>query len=239
MGFGWLNKWPMKRLLTILFFIPVFVHSQTRFYFDRLLTAPISPTVNAAWNITSTNTYTMIFPSKSQFSLLTTGVSITSGASGAASPKTLLSGTLISQPLVAQTIASGSTISMQMRLAKNGSTQVTNGLVYIRYCNEDGTNIQEIGNVASTNLPGNTTLTNRTFSFTLGSNITLTDGQRLIFEVGQNYTSGVATTITGSFSSAIQSNTTDLPVDNTTTTALLPWIEFSQTLKFRYGGGFQ
>src|SRR5438045_391722 len=142
----------------------------TRFYSYRLQTAPISPTVNGAWTKTSGNTYTMMYPSKSAYCLIAAAGSLTSQTSSTTSPQKLIAATFISQPLIAQTILSGSTISMQIRISKSSTASTGLIIVYFRWCNEDGTNIQEIGNATqATNL--GTTLTNRTVTLTLGSNI--------------------------------------------------------------------
>lgn len=203
----------------------------TRFYIDRLITAPVSPTIQAAWTVTSGNTYTMMYPSKSAYCVIAAAATITSGQAGAVAPQKMIAGTIISQPLIAQTILSGSTISMQIRGAKNASTPTCSLIMYVRYCNEDGSNIQEIGNASSTALT--TTLTNRTVTLTLGGNVSIADNQRIIIELGGNETAGSVTTLTAGFGSNINTLTPDLPVDNTTIIASTPWIEFSQTLLFR------
>ncbi len=228
----------MKKLLTILFFIPIVLHAQTRFYIFRGFATAVSPTVNAAWNVTTGNTFAMCFPSKSGQAVTLNNASVTSGQSGAASPRKMLLSTFISQPLIAQTISSGSTISAQFRAnssstASGNTTQLT---LYFRYCDENGTNITEIGNASSTNLT--TSSTNRTISFTLPGNVTITDNQRLIIEVGFTFSAGSSTTQTGTAQQSCAITAGDLPVDNTTTSSLNPWIEFSQTLNFRYKNVF-
>ena len=58
-------------------------------------------------------------------------------------------------------------------------------------------------------------------------------GDRLVIEIGiRDATASTTTTATISFG---DNGATDLPEDQTTTTALNPWVEISQTLKFYDG----
>jgi hypothetical protein len=70
--------------------------------------------------------------------------------------------------------------------------------------------------------------------------VTVTDGQRIILEIGESFTAG-AQAHTCSISSNINcaAGAADLPVDNTTTTASIPWVEFSQTILMRKVGTIQ
>lgn len=206
----------------------------TRFYLERLTTPAVSPAIQAAWTVTPGAGFFMMFPSKTAYCKNTATGNQTSGSSGTTAPKKMICASYISQPLIAQTIASGSTISMQIRASKSATASTGLLFVYFRWCDENGTNIQEIGNTSNATALS-TTLTNRTITITLGSNVSITDNQRLIVEIGESYTAGT-TAHTCSVASQISATTTDLPVDNTTTTANLPWIEFSQTLSFRNRG---
>lgn len=198
----------------------------TRLYFDRLVTSAYSPTVHANWNVTTGNTYVALLFGKV---FTASSGTLTSGVTGAAAVRELLIQTMITPVLAAQTIASGSTISAQVKTNMSSTSSRTGaGKVYIRLMNEDGTIASEIGNAVTTNLTA--TNTNRTYSLTLGGNVTVTGGQRIVFEFGWRYLTGSDTATTGSINSLTGPAATDLPVDNTTTTANNPWIEFSQTL---------
>ncbi len=198
----------------------------TRLYFDRLVTSAYAPTVNAAWNVTTGNAYTALLFGKV---FTASAATLTSGVTGAASTRELLIQTWISPVLAGQTILSGSTISAQVRTSiSSTSLRSGAGKVYIRLMNEDGTIASEIGNATTSNLTA--TLTNRTYTLTLGSNVVVTGGQRIVFEFGWRYLTGTDVNTTGSIVSNVLPTTSDLPVDNTTTTAFLPWVEFSQTL---------
>lgn len=228
----------MRKLVFILsILITVEATAQTRFYIYNTITAPISPTVQAAWNVTTGNVYRMMYANsnKTKFPITAAVVVHTSGASGAAAPRKMLSATYISLPLIAQTVNSGSTISSQIRCQKNGSAQTEPMIIYFRLCNEDGTNVREIGNATSTDMI-NGTPANRTVTLTLGSNLTINDNDRIIVEYGGSYTVGAVSTITCAITSISSYLLSDLPVDNTNTTSLNPWVEFSQTLNFRQTG---
>jgi hypothetical protein len=223
----------MRRIITaISFLICIHGQSQTVEYFDRSVTAPITFTPNAAWNVTAVNVFTMMYESRTFFAQNISNASITTDQVGAAAPRKCLAFTGVSRPMVAQTIPSGTTFSLQMR-SSIVSTSSTTGQVqiYVRVCNEDGTNLREIGNAVSTNLT--TTLQNRTVTVTAGSNITINDGDRLVIEIGGNESAGSTTTRTFTVASSLGPATSDLPVDNTTTTANNPIFTISVTLNFR------
>lgn len=218
----------MKKLLTILFILSfAFCQAQTRLYLNLNTAAAVSPTFNASWNVTSG-------ASRYQLEIKKDGSTIaskTSGAAAVAAVRKLLIDQFVTRPLKAQTIASGSTLAMQARFNQSSTSSTTGqGFVYIRVCNSSGTITQDIGSASTTNLT--TTLTNRTISYTFGSNITINDGDYFVFEFGWNYSVGTNTTRTGTMSRG-SSNGTDLPVNNTATTANDPWIEFSQSLVFK------
>jgi hypothetical protein len=208
----------------------------TRLYLYRTVTMPYSPAVNAGWTNSTGNGYVLMMPNKN-YGLTVVSAAVTSGTSGAAAPKKLLSQVYISQPLIAQTINSGSTINVQIRINGNTTSGVTShvGFMYARVINADGTVASEIGNVASGGASLGTSATNRTFTLTLGSNVTITDYQRIQIELGTSFVTGSQAALTGTITSVMSISTGDLPVDNTTTTALVPWIEFSQTLLFAKG----
>lgn len=222
-----LKQFLMKIFLTILILLLVFnTNAQTRLRPDKSITSAYAPTVLASWNVTTGNTYIPLLFGKVFSSASTT---VTSGATGAAATRELLLQTMITPPLAGQTIASASTISAQVKTNMSSTSSRTGaGKVYIRLMNEDGTIASEIGNATTSNLTA--TNTNRTYSLTLGSNVVVTGGQRIVFEFGWRYLTGSDVNTTGSINTLSGPAATDLPVDNTTTTAAGLWVEFSQTL---------
>lgn len=208
-------------------------NTQTTLYPCRLVTAPISPTINAGWTITSTTNFYMLYPSKSTPSLVASAANSTSGNSTTTSPQKMICASLISPAMNAQTVNSGATFSAQFRVLKNASASTGHAFFYVRLCNEDGTNIREVGNGENTTSALTTTLTNKTLTLTLGSNLTINDGDRLLIEVGEAFTAGSTNHACSFGFNSNSSNTGNLPVDNTTLTALLPWVQCSQTLSMR------
>ncbi len=222
----------MKKLIAILLlFVALVINAQTRFIQSNI-TAPFSPTVNAGWTQAGGNTYKMMYPGKNTFSYIQGVGNVSSAAIGFAAPAKGIIMTFISQPLQAQTLASGSTFSGQLRCAISTTSGTTGQLfAYVRKCNEDGTTLTEIGNCTSTNM-STTPAANRTLTFTLGSNITINAMDRLIVEVGWNYSVGTSTIRTALFALQASVTASDLPVDNTATGLLPGWFEFSQTILF-------
>lgn len=220
-----------KLVIVILFLLPIIVNAQTRFYFDRLTVAPISPTINAAWTITTGNTFHVIFPSKSLFPINTGNGTLVSATSTTTSPQKMICATFISTPLTAQTISNGTVFSMQMRGSKSSSLSTGLLTIYVRLCDAAGTTITEIGNFSNaTNLVAGTS-SNRTLTVTVSGDVTVNFGDRLIVEVGESFTAG-ATAHTCTINVQVAPSVADLPVDNTSTSLLNPWIESSQTLTF-------
>lgn len=214
-----------KQLLVILIVFPLTIQAQTRFCLTQA-TSPKTPAANAAWNVTTGNAVVTLIP----YLIGEAGTSITSGNTGAAAVRKLLIRQYVSAPLIAQTI--NGTVTGQIRYNMNAvASRSGEGFVYFRVLNADGTVASEVGTLTTSALT--TTLTNRTLiSLTLTS-VNVPAGGRLCFDVGWNYSTGVNTTTTGTIAVRTVGPSTFLPVDNTTTTASTPWIEFSQTIFFQ------
>ncbi len=215
--------------IVLFFFTLVLLHSfsfsQTRFYLNTNTAAPVSPAYNAGWNVTSGVSQYLMHVVKDGSTLTT----VTSGASGAASPRKCLINQWISDPLAAQTLTGTFTGQAQFNISSTSGGSTGLGYLYLRIVNSDGSIAQEFGKDSTSTLT--TTLTNRTLiSLNIGS-VTITAGQRICIDLGWSFTAGSSTTRTGSLSGGSSSGT-DLPVDNFTTTVNSPWVQFSQTLVF-------
>ena len=142
----------------------------------------------------------------------------------------------ISDPLNAQTISG--TIKGQIRVAQSFVEQRFDQVVAsIRACSNDGTIIRgtllSIGGHGTTNLFEAGTPENRKiFDGDSLTPLVLLEGDRLIFEVGSQAATDAPEV--GEFITMIcgDDGGSDLPEDETTQSALNPWIEFSQTLLF-------
>ena len=215
----------------------------TRFYLPSSGTPDISP----AFNTTSWPTV----DNADRIDAVTTRISSTmtskAGVGNAAVTRQLLR-QYISAGLAAQTISG--TIKGQVRIASNVTNVGVCALaVRIAKCSSDGSGVTEIlaatqSANAEIEVPpasNGTTLTNRrletspnnTFSLTLTSTA-VSAGDRLIIELGYKDN----TTNTGRYGllSFGDDSATDLPEDETTTSANNPWVEFSGDISFETGG---
>ncbi len=198
--------------------------SQTRFYLNLNTASTVTPAFNAGWNVTTGASRFVMSTGKDGSAI----ASKTTGNSGAAAVRKCLLDQWISEPLITQTVTG--TFTGQIRFQQSSTTLVTGqGFIYVRVINSDGSIATEVGSATTTNLT--TTLTNRTLiSLNVGT-LNIIAGQRICVEVGWNYSAGTATNVNCIISRG-SSSATDLPVNNTTTTANTPWVEFSQTLVF-------
>ncbi|HEU4574617.1 MAG TPA: hypothetical protein VFS36_06405 [Chitinophagaceae bacterium] len=222
----------MKKLVLILLILPLWSIAQTTLYLSNTSTPPISPAFNANWVVT-TGADRMLLSTTKDGSTMTSKTTAASGASGG-STRYILNRQYITAPLQAQTIAGGSTIriSVLSSISSTGQSSVGYLLCLLSKVSSGGT-VTFLQNLTNSTNSFTTTLTNRTISTALGE-VTLSDGDRLIVEIGWHYSSGSNTTRTGTQSFGAD-NASDLPNDNTTTSTNNPVIIFSQTLNFQTG----
>ena len=215
----------MKKVLTILLFLPFFSKSQTTIYLNIGQTFPQTISFNSGWNVTTSAARYYMAAQKDGSTI----ASRTSGAVGASAVRKCLIDQFITAPLETQTITG--TLDGQIRFNQSSTSSTTGqGFVYLRVVNSDGSIATEVGSLTTTNLT--TTLTNRTLIQLNVGTLNITSGQRLCIDVGWNESVGTNTTRTETMSRG-SSAATNLAVDNTTTSANTPWIKFSQTLIFK------
>ena len=139
----------------------------------------------------------------------------------------------ISQPLVAQTISG--TIKGQLRGSESNAGMDGVASIGIFVCNAQGVIVATLLTITNPALTGNeytNTLANRNtpISSTLSS-YTCVNGDRLVIEIGVSQKANSNNrNVTHSFG---DNSATDLPEDQTTTTANNPWIQFSMTIKLQ------
>lgn len=213
----------------------------TRFYFPSSGAAPVSPAYGAGWAHTS---------NADRLAMVTTRISSAmtdkAGVGTAATNENQLWRQYVSsQALAAQTISG--TVKGQVRVK---TTSGDPGAVAIRVavCSSDGSTVTELTSVQyssrSTTPPrmnGVTTLTNRRFEegtsdFAVDlASTAVSTGDYLVVEIGwRDLTPNTGRWLTASFG---DDSASDLPEDETTTTADNPWVEFSETITFAGGGG--
>lgn len=213
----------MKQLLIILL-LPCFLQAQTRNYLGISTTSPLPSVTSSTWEVTTNATRLMLYDYKDNSAI----TSVQSANTGAASVRDLLIRSFVTVPLAAQTLASGVIISGQIRGSiSSTSSRSGRGKILVRVLNADGTLNAEVGTITTTNYT--TTLTNRTYSLTLGSSVSIPAGGRLLFEIGWEYLTGTNTATNGTNSFGANA-ASDLPTDNTTTTANNGFINISVTV---------
>jgi hypothetical protein len=211
----------------------------TRYYFPSSGAAAVSPAISAEWDIQT---------GVDRLALVTTRISSAMAdkttAKGASNQtgQDVIWRQYVSDPIGAQTISG--TVKGQIRARENASAANYRMQVLVSVVSGDGATLR---GVAYAGDPESIT-TSPTSEFPLssvanigtsrqaprGASQTLTDvtassGDRIVIEVGYriNATVTTASTGTGIFG---DNNASDLPEDETTTTALNPWIEFSNTI---------
>lgn len=227
MGFIKCFKW-------FLILCPLLSIGQTRFYTTGSVTTVV-PTLHTAWNVTTGNAVSLMLSYRTRANVIGT---ISSGASGAVSPRQMIWRQFVSLPLMPQTL--NCTVTGQIKMNESMSGSVTGGgIIYLRLINENGTVSSELGN-SSTLVNGNLTsaLTNRTFPDITLSGVSVTTGQRMEIDIGFTYTVGTQTANLASAVFTDNGSTGNLPVDNVSTASLNNWFEFSQTLKFQRSAYF-
>jgi hypothetical protein len=155
----------------------------------------------------------------------------------------LLLGRWVTPALPAMTLSG--TIKGQMRCSETSTSMNSSLAVGIRLLNSDGSHAGYVLQASGYYSTGNTapematTLTNRQFLDWNGNfpveltSTSVSSGQFLEIQIGYRNSNA-----NGSVSINVgdPSGTGDLPEDNTTTSALVPWIEFSADLGFVGGG---
>jgi len=215
----------MKKIfyISLLVFWTNFVQAQTRFYLPATGTAGLTPAISSTWNNTSNN---LVRP----MATTTTGTSMSSNTGSVPNVAYTLFAQYVSEPLAAQTISG--TVKGQIRSQLNNVSGATcSTAVTITVVNSSGTIVATLLNATAGNATLTTTLTNRTSPpSTSLTSYACADGDRIVVEIGIRRTAGT-TSRNGTISMGDNSGT-DLPENNTTTTANNPWIQFSQDLTF-------
>lgn len=202
----------------------------TRLYLEASGAPPLSPTFGG-WTST-TNADRVLMG--------TTPLGTVTAAKGESrSPSngdTILERQFVSAPLaVGQVFTITNTLTGQIRCKETSGTNNVMGRILVRVMGSDGTTVRAtLRTGASTASEFNTALRNVTFSTTLSAGyVTLNAGDVLVVEIG--WGAGQTTTMTTTMSFGTD-GASDLPVDETTTTALKPWVEFQDTITFASAG---
>lgn len=198
----------------------------TRLYLPSTGSAAVTPAVGSGWTASGSAVQRAANLNKIASAMASTSITVNNSSSTAST----LFAQYVSPPLAAQTL-SGNVIG-QMRFSISNATGATCvSRIYIRVINSSGTVVATIlaGTSGGSNLT--TTLTNkRTPTSTALSSYACSAGDRISIEAGIIRTAGT-TSRTGNISFGDDS-ATDLAVDDATTTANNPYVEFDGNFTF-------
>ena len=220
----------MKRVVFILIILvatsPAF--GTTRFYLPSTGTAAISPTPDAGWAATGGYDGIRCVTQRTN-STMTDKQTNNTNTQG-----NNLNRQYVSDPIAAQNITG--TVKGQLRGDESATNQDMVSAIGIRVVSNDGSTVR--GTLLSITYPvlagneyGPTHENRYTPTSTAVSSVTAQNGDRIVIEIGcYRYAAGNPPgRCTQSFG---DDSTTDLPEDQTTTTADNPWVEFSADIRF-------
>lgn len=205
----------------------------TRFYFPGASagTPGVSPAYDSEWEHTSSAARRKLSSTKISSVNDTSYISETSSSS----PYDILFRQYISEPLAAQTISG--TVKGQWRVREDLAAADMCRALVIKVVSGDGGTVR--GTLLS-HFPGSltseyaTSLTNRKFPpETTLTEVTAQAGDLLVIEIGTRAFNASTTPYYSYWHNMDDTSVSDLPEDETTTTNLCNWIEFSQTLQFQ------
>lgn len=221
----------MKKLLLILFILPILAFGQTRIYMPVTSGSDVTPQISTGyWTSTSANTVRQ-WVSPAQTGGSATYGPITLDATSASASTLFVQ--YVSPPMAAQTISGNIKGQFRGVLSAASVTIFTQVVVTV---------VDPAGNIVATLLgatPGNSTLTatstnKMTPPSTALTPYTCNTGDRIVIEIGMVRSVGTNAR-TGSIVFGM-SVTTDAPEDNTSTGSTFKgWMEFSNTLQFNHG----
>lgn len=203
----------------------------TKFYLPSANTARQDPAWHTTW--TDSTGYTA-----GKFRLTThkpdTGLVTKSIVNSSVALEYHAAGMWISEPLIRQTIASGTVITGSISCSETNAKNNLSLRWVIRLLQNDGTTYRsDVVAFADDATEFNTSLRSIAFTNTLGGNVTVGEGDRLVIELGSG---GDPASGGGSHGASIvigeASAGVDLDYSDADTGTDNPWINFSQTLTF-------
>ncbi len=205
----------------------------TRVYFDTSVPT-VSPTADGSWEVTGSMVRRWLDIGKSDaHSLESLAVATALNSPAGAVDALILQA--VSAPLASNVTINGA-ISGQIRALENSATADLRLQCVIWVMKTDGTSRGTLiaSNAGALSHEFNTAL--RNISVPLGGSTVPTSvaalaTDRIVVELGYRKHENAATSRTGTLSAG-NPNVSDLPVDETTVTALAGWIEFATTLSF-------
>lgn len=196
----------------------------TRFYLPSTGAAEVTPAFSASWNLT-TSADQLRCTTVKQATTMTNKVTANSS-----SVQNILNRQYVSDPIAGQTISgtvNGQVRGRESNNAMNGFSSIT-----IRVVSNDGTTVRGTPLAITTGATEySTAVTNRNTPISSAlTSVNAQNGDRIVIEIGaRQMAASTNRNVTQSFG---DDSATDLAVDETTTTADNPWVEFSGDIKF-------
>ena len=198
-----------------------------RCYLSAATAASVAPTADAGWERTTGSVGRMLLFAKSGADTLANGSTISGWTLGTDS----LDRQYVSEPINELTFAG--TVKMQLRSSETLAACNTVSRIGLRVVSGDGTVVRgtmlAVADYAGGTELASAAVTNKTYAVA-GTALTRVDaraGDRIVLEVGYSDNVGVTPNGKSIYGSSAAS---DLPEDETTTTNLNPWIEFSDNI---------
>lgn len=210
----------------------------TRFYFDFNIVNPISPAVDAGWNVTTVNRACLVpktFANSPRITTLSAGSNPTSNVTNA-STQNIIDLQFISPPIPPQNITG--TVSFVMLMTESVTTANCTLALVVRILSQDGNTVRgTLFSVFGTDTEFATTAATRIVNAQAVTSVTTQPGDRLVVEIGGTATSP---TTNGTLTNTFKDNgASDFALTSGLTTALNPWIELSQNIYDRTSNNFQ
>lgn len=205
----------------------------TRFYFSNAQAADISPAFGG-WTNTSLAVRRALLSAKSDLESLANGSDHFLDSSSNPS----LDRQFVSEPLAAQTI--NGSLKMQLRCFDFNALTTCTSRLLVRVVSGDGLTVRgtllPLAQYGPNTAISQALLRNKTFAD--GDAISSVDaqaGDRIVIEIGFALLVGTDSGARADYGAP--SGTSDLPENETETSAFVPWVEFSANLEFQIAGG--
>ena len=202
----------------------------TRFYLPASGSAPASPAYDGAWDNTTDAARLPLVTTKTSTAMANAAISFSSTAD-----VDILQRQWVSEPLAAQTITA-QTVKLQIRGWESNSKDTQYTAICIRVVSNDGSTVR--GTLVSLTRDGTefaTSLTNRSWSGTC-SEVTASANDRLVVELGLGGDPWGNGNASACYISIGDDSATDLPENDTETSAYNPWLEFANDITFASAG---
>lgn len=207
------------------------IGSPTRLYFANTATPSVNPSFDG-WSETDNSVRRQMLSAKSGSESLASGTSL-SWSSG----NTQLDRQYVSDPMAGGISFSSATIKLQLACVEGSALSNSVPRMSAKIVSEDGTTVRQtlltIANYGTTTEYNIITLRNVQFAngdALTGSYIT-TAGDRLVIEIGHADSSGLTPSAQCRYGAP--SSTSDHGENDTETTSLVPWAEFSNAVRFQ------